>query len=143
MTRVKNRWIVVRILLKDESVRTVDHLERILRPEVLVAKISETSKLLYGNIKGNFISNSISVSFVNTSESLVLFHSRRHFLDEFLCILSFIDKIQKIELSLEVIHVSGTLHQTKRFIFDKILDTLSQLSALKLSKKITDNTEGS
>ncbi|AFZ80406.1 hypothetical protein BEWA_032590 [Theileria equi strain WA] len=135
MTRVKNRWIVVRVLLKDELVRTVDQLERILKPDVLIAKITQTSKLLYGNIKGNFISSSISISYINTNESLVLFHSRRHFLDEFLCILSFIDKIQKVGVSLEVIHVSGTLHQTRKFIFNRILDTLSQLSALRLSNR--------
>ncbi|EAN33436.2 Rpp14/Pop5 family protein [Theileria parva strain Muguga] len=131
MVRVKNRWIVFKVELSDQS--KSNSLDRILRPSIIKPEIDKSAEFLFGLLQGNLISNNITVPFANSAENLVLLQCRKAFLKETLLIVKFIKKIQNIDISFAPVRVSGTLHQARKFILSKILESLGQISILELS----------
>ncbi|BAM38711.1 NifU protein [Theileria orientalis strain Shintoku] len=130
MARVKNRWIIVRAEISDKKNSQVNYYELILKDTLIKTEVEKTAELLFGFLQGKFISNSITVQFIISTEALVLFQCKRCFIEETLIILRFINKIQNTNVKFEVKQVSGTLHQARRYILTKILDSLTQLSLL-------------
>ncbi|UVC54028.1 NifU protein [Theileria orientalis] len=130
MARVKNRWIIVRAEITDKKNLQSNYLDLILKDTLIKTEVEKTAELLFGFLQGKFISNSITVQFISSTESLVLFQCRRCFIEETLIILKFINKIQNTNVKFEVKQVSGTLHQARRYILTKILDSLTQVSLL-------------
>ncbi|XP_954526.1 RNaseP-like protein with Nifu domain, putative [Theileria annulata] len=131
MVRVKNRWIIFKVELSDHN--KLNSLDRILKPSVIKPEIDKSAEFLFGLLQGNFISNNITVPFANSTESLALLQCRKAFLKETLLIVKFIKKIQNIDISFVPVRVSGTLHQARKFILSKILESLEQISILELS----------
>ncbi|GFE53613.1 Rpp14 family protein [Babesia ovis] len=133
MGRRKNRWILVKVNLRDSACEP-ERFSRILTRETVEIEIRRLSNVLYGTVGGGFVAEATSAVLVDEAESLVLIQTKRNFLPNVLCVVRCIDKLQKVGVTLEIIHVGGTLHQCKKLLFTRLLDTLAQLQALSLGQ---------
>lgn len=130
MVRTKNRWVIVKANATETTRNSSQALRAVLRPNSLKAEIERSCEILFGLLGGALVSNSVSVPFVNQREQLVLLNCRRSQLRELLLVLRFINRVQNVGVSLEVLSVSGTLHRSRGFILERLYDSLSKLVVL-------------
>ncbi|KAG6439960.1 ribonuclease P/MRP family protein subunit [Babesia bovis T2Bo] len=133
MGRRKNRWILAKVNLRDNT-NGWAKVSRILTREIVETEIRLLCDILFGSIGGSYVTDATNVALVDDSDALVLIQTKRSFLSNVICVLNCIDSLQKVGVTLEIVHVGGTLHQCKKLLFTKLLDTLAQLQALSLGQ---------
>ncbi|ORM39852.1 putative 6-phosphogluconate dehydrogenase [Babesia sp. Xinjiang] len=122
-----------KVHLHDHNTGT-ERATRILTREAIDGEITRLCNVIFGSIGGGFVAEATSVALVDEPESLVLIQTRRNFLPNVICVLQCLDRLQKASVTVEIVHVGGTLHQCKKLLFTKLLSTLSQLQALTLAQ---------
>ncbi|KAK1442191.1 hypothetical protein BgAZ_402210 [Babesia gibsoni] len=132
MGRRKNRWIIAKVHLSDTKVDDLGGTKVVTR-EAFETELLRLSDILFGSIGGGFVSSATNVVVTSEAESVALFQTKRCFLQKVLCLLRCIDSLQKVPVTLEIIHVGGTLHKCKGVLFANIVETLAQLQALRLA----------
>lgn len=132
MARRKNRWVLAKINFPDHRPDDEDR-SRVLTREAFETELLRVCDLLFGSIGGVYVANATNVVVINETDSFVLFQTRRCFLPKLLCVLRCFDRLQKATIKLDVFHVGGTLHHCKKLLFTSLLETLSQLNALRLT----------
>ncbi|CDR95964.1 Ribonuclease P/MRP protein subunit [Babesia bigemina] len=133
MGRRKNRWVLAKVNLQDQTQEAAAS-ARIFTREAFDTEITRICDVLFGSIGGGYVADATNVVLVNETESLVLLQTKRCFLPKVICVLRCLERVQKVPVTVDVLHIGGTLHQCKKLLFSKLLRTLSQLQALTLGQ---------
>lgn len=127
--RFKRRYFCVEIVFPGSSMTSEPPTpDQKLKPSDLVQEISRSIEKFYGDLGVASMQPSFSLVHFNADTSVAIFRIARDQRAPFHHLLTLTSRVNSVELTFKVIHVSGSIRQCKKHLLDHSNRKLEELA---------------
>ena len=117
--RFKRRYFCCELILRENETK--------IRHTDLSGTINKSIEKFYGDLGAAEMTPSFSLIYFNQNTNLCILRTARNLEKKFHTLLSFIQKIEEVDVKFKVIHKSGSIKKCKKFMLEYCTEQLIEL----------------